>query len=70
MAPSLKILAASVLVNCFSFVYTAPTAVQGFTNDLSVAGLFISNPYQADVTSTYNSTLSGTSDLPQSDARS
>lgn len=58
MALLFRIVTASVLASCFTPVHTAPTAVQDFKNDLSIAALFISNPYQADVTSSYNSTLS------------
>jgi len=68
MALLFRIVTASVLASCFTPVHTAPTAGQDFKNDLSIAALFISNPYQADVTSSYNSTLSGTSDLPRSGA--
>lgn len=61
MAPSLKFLVAAVIVTGFNMVHTAPTVAQGFKNDLSIANLFISNPIEADVTSSYNSTLSGMS---------
>ncbi|KAK5942265.1 hypothetical protein PMZ80_004828 [Knufia obscura] len=52
-----KAFAAVVLASGFHFVQTAPTLAQGFKNDLAIANLFISNPIQSDVTSSYNSTL-------------
>lgn len=41
---------------CFQPARGAPAI---FQNDLSIQNLFISNPYQADVTSSYNGTLNG-----------
>lgn len=57
----------SILLNAvmailfFACIRSAKGAPAIFQNDLSIQNLFISNPYQADVTSSYNGTLNGKS---------
>lgn len=37
----------------------AALRLQAFRGDLAIQNLFISNPFEADITSNYNATLSG-----------
>lgn len=49
----------AVLFSVFPQSAQAAPATANFQNDLLIQNLFISNPYQADVTSSYNGTLNG-----------